>query len=447
MSGLVLSVYNAVSELPSGAANGTMAWIAGSTNRLYISNGTAWYSTTLTNPNAPVITSVTDASAGTSPFTLATDGTPTVITVTATDADGTSLAYSYTVTSGTLGDTATISQADNVFTITPSTSEANAGTFGLTFTATDGVQDATSVANFTLAFMGDWWGDRGIQFGSASVSPYDQIDYFNIASQGNGTNWGSLGNNMSPYGAVSSGSRIITYGGYYINPATLGTVNQQGMSINNYADGTGDGTIGLFIGGSPYGSGQIDSVNIETLAFSSGVAEYSDVWVGTNYTNGYNGAGSNGTRAVYHTGNSSTSLNYMNRLEYITIANISNGTYFGDLTKQTGYCTTGEDETYIVWNTASTAGTSTLSTSMDKTVTDTLGNATSFGSLSLGRRGTSGTTNGTYSVFSGGVYGSSPVTYTRRMDYHTIATGGGATSTANLSWNQNERGASSGFAS
>ena len=45
MSGLVLSVYNAVSELPSGAANGTMAWIAGSTNRLYISNGTGWYST------------------------------------------------------------------------------------------------------------------------------------------------------------------------------------------------------------------------------------------------------------------------------------------------------------------------------------------------------------------------------------------------------------------
>ena len=45
MPGLNLAVYNAVSELPSGAANGTMAWIAGSTNRLYISNGTAWYST------------------------------------------------------------------------------------------------------------------------------------------------------------------------------------------------------------------------------------------------------------------------------------------------------------------------------------------------------------------------------------------------------------------
>lgn len=145
MSGLVLSVYNAVSELPSGAANGTMAWIAGSTNTLYVSNGTGWYSTVLTN-DAPAISSVTDASAGTSPFTLALDGTPSVITVTATDADETSLTYSYEVTSGTLGDT-TVSQADNVFTITPS---GSTGTFELTFTVSDGVDNTTSVASFAF---------------------------------------------------------------------------------------------------------------------------------------------------------------------------------------------------------------------------------------------------------------------------------------------------------
>ena len=436
MAGLVLSVYNAVSELPSGAANGTMAWIAGSTNRLYISNGTGWYSTTLTNPNAPVISSVTDASANTTPFTLATDGTPTVITVTATDADGTPLTYSYTVTSGTLGTKATISQADNVFTITPSTTEADAGTFGLTFTATDGVQDATSVADFTLAFLGDWWGDRGITFGSTSVSPYDQIDYYDISTQSSASNWGSLGNNMNPYGAVSSGSRIITAGGYYLNPATLGTVNYQGMNVPNYADGTGDGTLGIFIGGVPHGSGQIDVVNMDTLAYSNGVADFSDVWIGTNNTNGYNGAGSNGTRAVYHTGNSTQGLNYMNRLEYITIANISTGTYFGDLSRQTYYCRTGEDMTYIVFASNWNVSTNSTGTSLDKVTTDTVSNATYFGALSSARQGPSGTTNGTYAVFNG-AYSSNA------MEYFTIQTGGSASGTGSLTWNS-DRASSSG---
>jgi len=39
-----------------------------------------------------------------------------------------------------------------VFTITPSTTEADAGTFGLTFSVNDGDQTTTSVAEFSLAF-------------------------------------------------------------------------------------------------------------------------------------------------------------------------------------------------------------------------------------------------------------------------------------------------------
>ena len=155
----IVDVYANISELPlSGVSAGQQAFVE-SSNSLYISNGSGWYSITLVNTN-PSITSVQDASAGTTPFTLATDGTATVITVTASDPEDVPLTYNYSVTSGSLtnggGTTATVTQADNVFTITPSTTEAYAGTFELTFTASDGVNQGTSANNFTLEFIIDW---------------------------------------------------------------------------------------------------------------------------------------------------------------------------------------------------------------------------------------------------------------------------------------------------
>ena len=150
----VTATYDSPLNLPTtGLTNGDVAWVGGSTNKLYISNGTGWLSATLTN-SAPVINSVQDASAGTTPFSLATDGTPTVITVDATDPESFGLTYTYSVTSGALGTTATVSQADNVFTITPGTTDPDdAGTFELTFSVYDGVNTVTSVAEFTLSFV------------------------------------------------------------------------------------------------------------------------------------------------------------------------------------------------------------------------------------------------------------------------------------------------------
>ena len=110
---LGLIVYATVDDLPlSGVSAGTQAFVTGS-NRLYISNGTGWYSIGLVNTN-PAITSVQDASAGTTPFTLATDGSALVLTITAADPEGLPLTYNYAVTTGSLtnggGTTATVAQ-------------------------------------------------------------------------------------------------------------------------------------------------------------------------------------------------------------------------------------------------------------------------------------------------------------------------------------------------
>ena len=142
--------YTNASDLPlTGVSAGTTAFVS-ATNRLYLFTGTGWYNIALVN-NSPTITT---GSPGT--VTLNTDGTATVLTLVATDPEEVPITWSFAVTSGSLtnngGATATVTQSNNVFTITPTTTEAYAGTFSLTFTASDGVNTATSTGSFTLAF-------------------------------------------------------------------------------------------------------------------------------------------------------------------------------------------------------------------------------------------------------------------------------------------------------
>ena len=120
----------------TGMSNGDQALVL-SSNNLFMYSGTGWYKiATIQNDSPTAITGVNGT------YELATDGTPTVITAVSTDPEGFPLTWSYS-TSG-LGSIATVSQADNVFTITPSTDDANGGTFSLTINATDGVNGAVS---------------------------------------------------------------------------------------------------------------------------------------------------------------------------------------------------------------------------------------------------------------------------------------------------------------
>jgi len=144
------TAYATAAELPQTATNGDLALVE-ETDKLYIWNDTAWYNIALIN-TAP---SITQGGAGS--YTLATDGTPTVITLTATDPESVPVTWSYAVTSGSLtnggGVTATVTQADNVFTITPTTTTAYAGTFTLTFSVTDGANIVNDVNSFSLNFI------------------------------------------------------------------------------------------------------------------------------------------------------------------------------------------------------------------------------------------------------------------------------------------------------
>ena len=130
----------------TGMSDGDQALVQ-STNKLYMYSGTGWYLIATIQNDAPsAITGVSGT------YNLAIDGTATTITAVSTDPEGFPLTWSYSASG--LGSIATISQVDNVFTITPSTTEADAGAFTLTINATDGVNGVVSTStNLTLEFI------------------------------------------------------------------------------------------------------------------------------------------------------------------------------------------------------------------------------------------------------------------------------------------------------
>ena len=138
----------------TGMSAGDMAFVTAN-NNLYLYTGSGWFKIATVENNSP--SAITGVGSTT---TLASDGTATVITAVSTDPEGFPLTWSYAVTTGSLtnggGASAAVSQADNVFTITPTTTAAYAGTFSITFSATDGTNAVTAASAFTLTFETDW---------------------------------------------------------------------------------------------------------------------------------------------------------------------------------------------------------------------------------------------------------------------------------------------------
>lgn len=149
IAGSSTTTYANTTDLPTAeVTTGAMAYVSAN-NKLYMWNGSAWFNIAIVN-QAP--TAITGNQAT---YFLSEDGTPTVVTLVSTDPEGLPLTWSSSIS----GDTqvGTFSQTDNVFTITPSTNEANAGTLSVTFSVTDGNNTETSVSSFILVFTVPLW--------------------------------------------------------------------------------------------------------------------------------------------------------------------------------------------------------------------------------------------------------------------------------------------------
>ena len=95
---------------------------------------------------------------------LASDGTATTQTVAASDPEGFPIEYSYDTNPSNQAQ-ATISNTGGAFTITPSTTEANAGDFILRYKASDGLHSSARSTTYSLGFS------TAINISTAGSSP------------------------------------------------------------------------------------------------------------------------------------------------------------------------------------------------------------------------------------------------------------------------------------
>ena len=439
---------------------GSLGYVTANEN-LYIYNGSGWSKVDTTNLS-PVINSVQDASANTTPFNLATDGTPTVITVSATDPEGFPLTYTYGVTSGSLGTTATVTQGTapntNEFTITPGTNDpADAGTFELTFTVDDGVTTAaTSVADFTLSFVtAGLFGDRAVLWreggaGSAGIEYTSITTGANTASFGNSRPDGTDGiATTDAIYSVHTATYNYTTSSYildvdYVTIGTLGNASLLGnlSTVHRGGQGTNDDTYCVWAQGynETNANGEIrETTQIDYMTTQTGgnAGDFGNVsWHASSVIE----AITDGTRAIlgggYKTGGAWTS-----DLEYVTIQTPGNAASWGNRTYSGGEAGgTSDGATRGLWFGGYGPPSNNNYNYIDYVTLggNTNGGASSFGTLtgSLFNPGTA-TSDGTYAIAvsnNGGNY----------VDVVTIATAGNATNFGGVTLFSNTYTASSG---
>lgn len=290
------TVYANLNDLiaATGMAVGDMALVT-ATNKMYVYLATGWWLlATLTNTSPTAISGVSAT------YHLAQDGTATVITLSSTDPEGFPLTYSYTVSSGSLGSTATVAQGTganaNVFTVTPSTSSSDEGTFSLTFSVSDGNSVSQAVTAITLSFALTWANNQsqpiiGWYSSTYTGSWYLGRYYFAVPVANSVTTMAS-NTNFYYTTAASPG----TSSGTIAAPpnATPTMVNQSvafnGETFNQYARSTG----WSFGGGNSYwlrfgGANYSDS----TWALGTGVTANSQGWIRVSTAVSNNASGIN----------------------------------------------------------------------------------------------------------------------------------------------------------
>ena len=242
-----------------------------------------------------------------------------------------------------------------------------------------------SAGNYTSAVSaeGNWYGDRGIAAGGyygSTTGFRSNIDYYDITTPGNATDFGDL---------------------------TIGKYGLGGISDKTYflAPGGWEGALSDQTSGHAY-TRQIDYITIATAGNASAFGNLS-------LYNGFSANMCDGSRGVKAGGDyslGSTNHAYVtNEISYITVTVPSSATDFGDLTTARSGPTGFSDGTYgyaaggCSASIYSTSPSSIWQNSIDVITIQTTGNATlGGGSLDVAMRHCGGCSNETYAMWGGG---------------------------------------------
>ncbi|MDB2405816.1 fibronectin type III domain-containing protein [Alphaproteobacteria bacterium] len=290
----------------------------------------------------------------------------------------------------------------------------------------DASDSVSPVANM-VAFMG----------GHSGATVYNTIDYINVNSTGNASDWGDLVTARSGGGPASNSTRgLIGAGGNTFSTSYAAQIEyltwaSQGNSVNFGAisvqrryqtGGCSNDTRGIFACGrtsSNTGSNVMDYVTIATTGNAVDFGDYVEA-----LRNGPAGCSST-TRGVFGGGELENSTK-RNDIRYVTIATTGNTTDFGDLSS-TSYALGAASSGTRGLFTGVGGGDSNSSTIRYITI-DTTGNTTDFGNLTVSLRHHASSSNKTRAVTQSSDHYSGGTT----IDYVQIDTTGNATDFGDL---------------
>ena len=446
--------YGSLDSLPNtGLTEGQKALvkISDSVGRLYISDGSGWYNAN-TNLNTAGPTWVTEPDVS---YTISDSVTPLTITALATDVDSDVL-----VDTSFAADSAqylvTISRDSSVWTFTPKSADSigesvaagnledSSGEFTYTFRWNDGVNVVSkevTISYSTAPPTGvDWGGDRAVaQIGYTTSdynnngSDYDAVvndlNYFDITTPANAQDFGDLsGFAMFRSDPMSNGTRGVFWGGdrdvfnwngnrriQYVTTATLGNASYFGQPLyfhtyqdsfnrtisntNHNSCGTSDAIYGLQIGGTGGGNvGLRNSIEYITIDTQADAQQFGYFGQATASNSAWNDA----TRSVMYHGTNGDY--YSTWIKYLTTQTTGNATAISNSHPHgTGHSSCSDS----TWGVTYGGTNSNQSNNLTYNVTQTLADATTWGSLSSTRSNSGGTfagctSNGTYGVIVAG---------------------------------------------
>ena len=256
-----------------------------------------------------------------------------------------------------------------------------------TFSGTSGMQLPSGPTEYR--------GGRGRGFFGSGATPSNtrNLDMIEIATIGNGTDWGddSVDGRKEGNASFASSTRGIWAGGYH--PSA------------------------------------ISGIVYTTMSSSGGVSDFGNL-SSARYSNA---GASDSTRGISFGGKTGPSGAHENFIDFVTIATTGDGTDFGDLTEGASFTGSGINSPTRAIRTCGTRQTNASAGNIiDYVTTQTKGNATDFGDAITKKNALAGCSNTTRGIYGGG-QGTSPLGNYNSIEYITIATTGNGTDFGDVS--------------
>ena len=208
--------------------------------------------------------------------------------------------------------------------------------------------------------IGDGAGNETRGIFSGHGPNYRAMQYITIASEGRSVSFGDATTNTSPNSSTrvceANSTRFLNMGDYlwtnvidYVQIHTIGNATDFGDLSQNRAQGTGFSSPirAMYCGGYVPGGNHVSDIDVVKFASLGNAIHFGDL-IKKRKTNG--GGTSNSVRGVVGGGTLPATDDGVNFIEFITLASEGNGTEFGNLTANTAYAGAVGSQTRAVFS-------------------------------------------------------------------------------------------------